>query len=563
MNTTTSQISPRDHAPWSATQLVLGIGLLSPALLTWLFTLVLPTLRTLTMSFQDIQLVSSGPPEAVGTANYMRLFAGAAFTQALGFTLSLVATRLLVMAVVPLLLGVALAVWGRGLRRTTRVLFAIPLALAAPVTSTLVWRLNLLTIEPFRNIGFDLLASPSAAPSTVRWIDGVTTFGLACTIGLLVYNVALHGGDPLASAPRRRTRLLLVTWIVSLMATIALTLQTFALTYVLTGGGPGRSTTTLALMQYGEGFTNLRFGLAASIAMCIFCVAGALGLTTMLLLIGTRLRLRLAQATPPLSLHVGPRVVSALVLVPLLLGCLALAALAVTAALWAVRAVSYRPMSGLNTATLAVNTLVPPLIALLIQVPIAYLGATGIGVFRPFGRFSAWLLLPFSPWLFVTVVPLSLAMWSSYRELGILDSLPALVPPIFCHVPLLVVLTLLFLGQHRAFADARGRGMPVFAAWLRTMLLPSLPLVALIGSVTLLAEMRTLYWPLLVATSPEQYTFPLAALQTAGGFSTDYRMQAAAVGFELPLTLVGLVLFCVWQVFFADRFALVAVERVD
>ena len=46
---------------------------------------------------------------------------------------------------------------------------------------------------------------------------------------------------------------------------------------------------------------------------------------------------------------------------------------------------------------------------LCIQLPIAYLGALGIGALRPLGRYSEWLLLPFSPWLFITALPLSVA----------------------------------------------------------------------------------------------------------------------------------------------------------
>ena len=60
------------------------------------------------------------------------------------------------------------------------------------------------------------------------------------------------------------------------------------------------------------------------------------------------------------------------------------------------------------------NTLVPPAMSIfLLQLPIAYLGALGIGALRPLGRWSEWLLLPFAPWLFITALPLGIRSWLS------------------------------------------------------------------------------------------------------------------------------------------------------
>ncbi|HRE27220.1 MAG TPA: hypothetical protein PK954_11345, partial [Anaerolineales bacterium] len=55
-----------------------------------------------------------------------------------------------------------------------------------------------------------------------------------------------------------------------------------------------------------------------------------------------------------------------------------------------------------DEATTWFNTLVPPLVGLVIQWPLALLGGYAIGGLRPLGRHSLWLLVPFAPWLFVT-----------------------------------------------------------------------------------------------------------------------------------------------------------------
>jgi multiple sugar transport system permease protein len=65
-------------------------------------------------------------------------------------------------------------------------------------------------------------------------------------------------------------------------------LQVFAEPYVMTQGGPLRSTTTLVLLMYEEGFRWWRMGVASSIAFVLFLITlgGAL----------IQLRLRRARA---------------------------------------------------------------------------------------------------------------------------------------------------------------------------------------------------------------------------------------------------------------------------
>ena len=62
--------------------------------------------------------------------------------------------------------------------------------------------------------------------------------------------------------------------------------QLFAEPYVMTQGGPLRSTTTLVLLMYEEGFRWWRMGVASSIAFVLF----------LLTLAGTLIQLRLRKA---------------------------------------------------------------------------------------------------------------------------------------------------------------------------------------------------------------------------------------------------------------------------
>src|SRR5688572_16157341 len=112
--------SQKNH---SAPYTVLGLLLLAPAALCCIVGLVVPTIRTISMSFQKVDLLSRA--EAVGMANYDQLFSDRRFAEALGFTLSIAVVRLLFVAIVPLLLALAVSQFGRWVRIPVRLLFTI------------------------------------------------------------------------------------------------------------------------------------------------------------------------------------------------------------------------------------------------------------------------------------------------------------------------------------------------------------------------------------------------------------------------------------------------------
>ncbi|NED57537.1 sugar ABC transporter permease, partial [Micromonospora aurantiaca] len=69
------------------------------------------------------------------------------------------------------------------------------------------------------------------------------------------------------------------------------------------------------------------------------------------------------------------------------------------------------------------------LLGAVVSVGAAFLGALGIGGLRPLGRRSEWLLLPFAPWLFVGIGPLSIAGFENVGTLDLINSFGALIPP--------------------------------------------------------------------------------------------------------------------------------------
>jgi len=560
-----------------------GVALLMPLLALWLVTLVPPTLSTVAMGFQNASPLRDA--EWVGAANYSHLATDSRFGASVDFTLGLVRANLLAVAVLPPLLALGLAAFGRWLRLPVRLLFTLPLACFAPVGAALAWRLAL---SPQGGIVGRLTGAETAwlgdadrAALALQVVGGLSAAAVGCGVGLVVYGWALRGVSQEGPRPAEVGWPLAVTWALSLLTTAAVSLQSFVPSYVLTAGGPAGRTTTLALLQFQHAFQQLRFGLGAATATLQLVPLGLLGLAAGVLVAASGARLRTVPAdTPPLQLG-GPARVAAglLILGALLAGAAVLAAAVGVPALGAAATAQMSPAEALRpdgpllpaqpadaayeqldeelpAARLIANSLTPPLAALMGALPVAYFGALAIGGLRPLGRHSAWLLIPFSPWLFVGAGPLGVALYQSRADLSLINTLPGLIPPVCGAIPMLFVLTLFFRGQEPRWRAGGG--------FVRTMLLPSLPLAALLGFGALLLAAQDLLWPLLVSTDPELYTASVALAQFGGQFGPEAPLIAAAVvRLGQPLLLPALLVFGALQLFFLDRLALVVGRDVE
>jgi ABC-type glycerol-3-phosphate transport system permease component len=204
------------------------------------------------------------------------------------------------------------------------------------------------------------------------------------------------------------------------------------------------------------------------------------------------------------------------------------------------------------------NTILPVLATLLlVQLPIAYLSALGIGALRPLGQWSDWLLLPFSPWLFVTVGPLSLVLWQGLRESGQLNTWIALAPPVLVSVPMLFILALFFKGQAPRWQAAQVEGQSAASAFWHQLILPSLPLAALLACITLFIGLQELLWPLLAVTDREYFTINLTLALIQSSFTLDWPVITAALTlFWLPNFIIFFLIFAAFQVLYLGRLAL-------
>lgn len=256
-----------------------GIGFL-------IFTLI-PIGASFVLSLYNWPLLKS--PSFTGTQNYRDLA-----TKDPVFWQVLRNTFLYVFGYVPLnlLLALAIAVWLsskiRG-RNLFRVIFFLPVV-TPMVANAMIWTLLYMPnngiidwtlINVFHVGGPNWLGSQNLAMPAMIVMSVWQGFGynmLILSAGLQVIPADLYAAAALdgASAWRRFLNItlpLLTPFLFfALVMTLITSFQVFTQPYILTGGGPGVSTTTLVLYLYNNGFQFFKMGYASALAWILFVI---------------------------------------------------------------------------------------------------------------------------------------------------------------------------------------------------------------------------------------------------------------------------------------------------
>ncbi len=265
--------------------------LAGPALLVIAVFFALPVAAGLALSLTDFDLYALADISTlrfVGLDNYVGLLGTALFWQALGNTLYFVAIG------VPLSIGLSL---GAALLLTSRFARWQPFfrtALFAPVVTTVVavaviWRYLLhtrygLVNQALASLGIepvDWLGDPHWAMPSIILFAAWKNFGYNMIILLAalqaipreLYESARVDG---AGATRQLTDITLPMLVPTLVMVGILTVsgyfQLFAEPYVMTQGGPLRSTVSVLYFMYEEGFRWWSLGNASAVAFLLFVV---------------------------------------------------------------------------------------------------------------------------------------------------------------------------------------------------------------------------------------------------------------------------------------------------
>jgi multiple sugar transport system permease protein len=265
-----------------------------PALVVIGVFFVLPVVAGLALSLTDFDiyaLADLANLRFVGVDNYIRMLQTPLFWQALGNTVYFVVVG------VPLSIAVSL---GAALLLNSRLARFKPLfrtALFAPVVTTIVavaviWRYLFHTRYGMVNhalgqIGveaIDWLGDPHWAMPTIILLAVWKNFGYNMVIFLAglqaipedLYEAArIDGASWLRQVLHITLPLLGPTLLMVAILTTAGYFQLFAEPYVMTQGGPLRSTVSVLYFMYEEGFKWWNFGAASAVALMLFALVFA------------------------------------------------------------------------------------------------------------------------------------------------------------------------------------------------------------------------------------------------------------------------------------------------
>ena len=250
-----------------------------------LFTLFsfIPLLYAAYISFYDWSLI--GDAEWTGWANYARLGRDPQFWQALSHTLAYAAATVSASMAGGLLLAAGLnrPLWGRTALRSA---FFMPVVISAVATGTVAaWLFNdnygvvngFLVRLGLGRVPF--LSSPAWALSSLA----VATVWVRLGFNMVVYLAALQSIpatyydaaqiDGAGAWQRFRAitlPLLMPATFLLLILNIIYSFQVFDLIYVMTGGGPGFSTTTVVQYIYQAAFQTGEMGYASAVGIVLY-----------------------------------------------------------------------------------------------------------------------------------------------------------------------------------------------------------------------------------------------------------------------------------------------------
>jgi multiple sugar transport system permease protein len=267
----------------------------SPALFLIVLFVIFPLLYSFYLTFYNYDLAIGPPADFVGLDNYSEiLFDSPEFWR------SWINTFLIIFPAITLqlLLGLGIALLlNRPIRG--RPLFASLLIIpfmVSPVSAAMVWRM-LLGVKYggvnnfFRQLGildvyFDWFATPARALMSIIAVEvwHHTSFMMIVLLAGLqsipqeLYEVAdVDGASPVKKFWFITLPLLKFTMIVALLIRMIDLTKIFGLVYLLTYGGPGGSTRTVAFSTYLSGFEDFRISYASALSYVI--VAGVFILT--------------------------------------------------------------------------------------------------------------------------------------------------------------------------------------------------------------------------------------------------------------------------------------------
>lgn len=284
---TTAPSVKRKMSPRTRRQALIGAAYILPSFVLMMIFNVTPIFLSVFYSFTKYNMASA--PVWIGLENYLKLFGNRVLSEALSNTVRYVLITVPVQTVLSLLIAVFIAEhmknrYGSFLRS---VIF-IPVIVSL-IASATVWNimyqpkggiinqaLELLGIPAVNFLGKKANALPSVAVVAIWKNTGyymVIYYAGVMNVPADVREAAIVDG---ATPIQRFWHITLpilrpITYMIVTLGIIG-SFQVFDLVYKMTGGGPGRSTYTVAYVIYTFAFQDKNYGYASAVAICLLIV---------------------------------------------------------------------------------------------------------------------------------------------------------------------------------------------------------------------------------------------------------------------------------------------------
>ncbi len=275
-------------------QLTLGLLFASPWIAGFLAFTLIPMVSSLYFSFTDYHII--GAPQWIGFNNYLEMFTQdplfwASLWNSLIYSVVSVPLDVVLALIVAVLLN--MGVPGRFFFRTV---FFLPTIVPGVVTA-IVWTLLYSTQNGILNAflsGLHIASIPwlSSPDWAMRALILMTTWGIGQTVIIFLaslQDVPLHlyeaakldGARSLDLFRYVTVPLISPVILFNVIINLIQALQTFAIPFIMTGGGPLNSTMLYPVQVYLNAFQSFRMGYASAEAWFMFATIFALTLLTL------------------------------------------------------------------------------------------------------------------------------------------------------------------------------------------------------------------------------------------------------------------------------------------
>ncbi len=280
-----SRATSRRHDPTLWRRTIVGYAFISPVILGLVIWTLGPMVASAWFSLTDYKLLK--PPEFIGLDNYVELFTkDRQFLNSLAVTTRYAVMYVVIGQVFALSLAVLLTQRVRGIP-VFRTLFYMPVVVPF-VASALLWRylfnkdfgpingfLQAIGLPPVNWLGSTDWALPSLVLVSV-WGGAVST--IIYVAGLQHIPEHLKEAARIDGASSRQTfrhvmlPLLTPTIFFSVVTTVIASFQFFVPAFIMTNGGPAKSTYVYNLNLYDKAFKWLEMGYASAMAWVMFAI---------------------------------------------------------------------------------------------------------------------------------------------------------------------------------------------------------------------------------------------------------------------------------------------------